>query len=272
MKQNIFYVDYLLNVYSKPTIWDGEIKKYNYETGTFENIKFEDKNIEDSCIQITIDMARDIIKNVFHRTYSYCLEYNDEIWLEKYEKESLKKIEIKDNKYLLFNYILLKSKMAGLNDEIGIQIYSNFFYNNKNVLVENILNTLNFFIKKKKYWIPNINNELEKEYILLDDIMKKRMSTSNFDFSFFEKRYLELCNNGFIKKIYDYNKSKNKYINNVYSNEEIKNFILKYYKFKINEFLDILTEKYEYFRINVASRTMIYQNMEEIVRYVIKFW
>lgn len=277
MNESIFYIDYCLDIYSKLKIWDGEIKKYNPNTGRFETIEDNKKIFKNNAIEIDLDSVRNIIKNMIHSEYSNCLEENDEKWLDRYEKESKKRPELLNNQELMFNYLVLKSKLAGLDEEIACQLYG-YYFKSKNEsdiklqTIPEILAVLENFINNKKYWIPDITNELNKEFSIIDDIMVKRMSTVTFDFSFFESRYLGICNNGYLKRIYEYNNKISKYVKKEQTLEELKPFLLKYYKKKTNEFMDILTEKYEYFRSNVASRAMIYKNMEEIIKYSMRFW
>lgn len=277
MNESIFYIDYCLDVYSKLKIWDGEIKKYNPNTGRFETIEDNKKVFKNNAIEIDLDTARKVIKDTIHSNYSYCLEDNDEKWLERYELESKKRPELLNNQKLMFNYLILKAKKAGLDENIACQLYGYYFKskNETNIKLQTIpeiINYLDSFINKKEYWIPNIEEELNKEFSIIDDIMVKRMSTVNFDFSFFESRYLNICNQSYIKKIYLFNSEENNYVKNPKTLEDMKPFLFKFYKKKINEFMDILTEKYEYFKSNLASRTMIYKNMEEILQYSIRFW
>lgn len=276
MNESIFYIDYCLNIYSKPVIWDGEVKKYNIETGRFESISTEDKNFTNNAIEISIDAARDVIKNTFHSLYSNCLKYEDEKWLERFEFEITKRPYLKENDELVFNYVILKANIAGVPDYISVQLYSNFFANKKEERttqsIDDILNKLNFYRNKKRFWIPDIKNELAKEFSIIDDIMLKRISEPNFKFNFFESRYLSICNDGFLKKIWYFNKTKNKYVLEDFSEEELRNFLFKYYKKTIDEFIDNLSEKYLYFKSNPASKTMIYKNMEDITKYSMKFW
>lgn len=102
--------------------------------------------------------------------------------------------------------------------------------------------------------------------------MVKRLNSPNFDFKFFESRYLDICNNGYLKKIYEFNSSKNKYIQKPKNLEDLKPFLFSFYKTKTDEFMTSLAENYEFFKSNMASRNMIYKNMEEILKYSIKFW
>lgn len=280
MNKNIYYIDYCLDIYSKPEIWDGEIKKYNPKTGYFENISEKNIEFKFNAIEIDIDVARIIMKNMIHSNYGILLSDSDEKWIGNFEKECKKRPELQLNEDLMYNYIVLKAILAGLTEEIATQLYAYYFYNLKEYkdnikniqTIEKILGIITHYIDNKKYWVPEIQKEFEKEFSIIDDIMLKRISTSDFDFRIFEARYLEICNNGYLKKIAEYNLTPNKYVKEQYKLEDIKDFLLKFYKITTNTFMDSLSEKYKYFKINTASRAMIYKNMEEIVRYSMRFW
>lgn len=276
MNENKFYIDFCLNIYSKPVIWDGEVKKYNPQTGYFEEISNNDKNFIKNAIEIDLDVARDVITNTFHSLYGYCLNFNDEKWLEKYEIEKEKRSDLKTDKNLIFNYLVLKASIAGVPDYISTQLYAHFLNpsddSNYSQTLNDIINVLDSYKKQKKYWVPILDDKYKKEFSIIDDIMLKRISSTNFDFKFFEARYLKICNDGYLKDIAFFNITKNKYSNNIYEMKDLVEPLLKFYKIKTNEFMDILADKYPYFKTNPASRTMIYKNMEDIMKYSMRFW
>lgn len=277
MAKIIYMITYDFNIYTKPDIWDKEYKIYDYQTGFFKELETKPKYIDENILIADLDVIKDIMKNIVYSEYGKILDEDKMKWYLNFEKESKKYTDLLNNEELLYNYLILKSMLAGATEEEAKIIFSDYFNKKRNnipnlISYNKIIEKLDFFIKNKKYWIPDITNEEKKEILLLDDMMRSRAENQNYKYELFEKRYLDICNSGYIRKIMEYNKNPNNDFSKGIPFLEQKDFLIKFFNKRTEECIDALVEYYPYFKGNFASKKMIIDNMQRTLEYAMKFW
>lgn len=277
MAKVIYLVSHSLKLYTRPDIWDNEYKQYNINSGYFEEIEKKPEYLENNVLVANTGIVQNIMKNVLHSNYGILLPEDKMNWYLNFQKESNKHPDLLKNDELLFNYLVLKAELAGMSFESAEIIYSDYVNKKKNnteglVCYDEIFKVFDEIIENKTYWIPNIEDEIKKESLILDDMIHSRSTSSNYKFELFEKRYLNLCNTGYIKKIMEYNKNSNNLYSKGLSLDEQKDFLLDYFTEKTEKLMTEISDNYEYFKGNFASKKAMMDNMKRTLEYAIKFW
>ena len=277
MAKLIYYVTYDMELYSKPDVWDKEYKKYNKSTGFFEEIDEKPAKIDANSIIADNNVTHAIMKEVFHSKYGQLLTDDKMKWYLNYEKESKKHPKLLKNNELLYNYLVLKATLAGMPEEFAEKIYANYMFNleeysDRMIPPNQILEKFDKIIQEKIYWIPNIENELNKECLIIDDIIRKRSTSPDYNFSQFEARYLKLCSNGYLKKIKEYNENPNNLYSRGLSFEEQKDFLINYFSKSTKFLIETLADNYSYFKGNFDSKKALHDNMVRTMEYSMKYW
>lgn len=277
MAKTMYLITYDLKFYTKPEIWDKEYKIYNSNSGYFEELEEKPIGIDINSLECDIDVIKDIMKDVIHTDCGYLIDDDKMKWYLNFEKEQKTKPHLLKNDELLFNYLVLKGTLAGIKEDVAKQIYANYIANKNNysgdiTKIEQIIFRLDEFIKQKKYWIPDISGEINKECLLLDDIIRSRSTSVDYNFEMFEERYLKTCNEGYIRKILRYNKNKNNLFSQGLSFSEQKDFLLKFFEITETKLIESIADSYEYFKGNFASKRTLIENMRRVLEYAMKFW
>lgn len=184
-----------------------------------DDLKFVKYNGNLNIIEIFFDIKSDtvntIVDDVVKSKFGHELSKNDMEWIQKIEKALKVNSDIYENNHLMFNYYILKMRLAGFTEELAIAFTKNYFNNlNKKNEMDNLtsvkdsINILNNIIKTKEIWIGNniySYTKLEEEFLRTVLDYKKKLSFQ-FNFDIFKQDYLDIIQNSFIIYIYEYNK------------------------------------------------------------------
>ena len=231
MGKIIYLLTYDLQLYTKPEIWDKEYKKYNKDTGYFEELDKKPNGLDTNAIECDIVIVTEIMKNIIHADYGVLLDSEKMKWYINFQKEVKNRPALLENDELLFNYLILKATLAGMSENLAKTIYAHYMNKKLNdasnlISPSQIIDVQEKIIQTKVYWIPDISEELKKECLLIDDIIRSRSTSSDYSFEMFEARYLRLCNEGYIRRILKYNKDANNLFSRGLSFEEQKDLSL----------------------------------------------
>lgn len=277
MAKVIYLISYDLQMYTKPEIWDNEYKIYNREKGMFEELPKKPDFIDANTLEVGIEIIKNLTRDMIYSEYGVLLDKDKMKWYLSFERELEKRPELLKNKELLFNYIVLKAELAGMPNNIAMLIYGHYFSQLEKddtdlVSYDSILDSLNELKDNKKYWVPPLDEEMKKEIMVVDDIIHSRASSAHYSFDQFEARYLKICNEGYIRKIMNYNLNSENLYSHGYTLEEQKEFLLRFFEHTTTDLIEQISDSYEYFKGNFASKKMLFENMKRTLEYAMKFW
>lgn len=275
-----YLLSYNLDIFYKPDpLLIGASKKLNLETFTFEQYYEKNKNIIEYSYPINSDELNNIVKNILHGQISYVINDNDLNWLQEFDQISLKNTEILNNEKYTFNYIILKLMLIGFTKNKALDIaksYFSYLKENKEVLsLEQFIKSINNKIKYKEYWITNkVSDYHYKEKKYLDKLLKYKLNNwFEFEYSYFEREYINICNNSFSKENYILNSTKSYLINKPKKLEEQKKYLFQAYETIIIDIInELIDEKYPRFASEPKFLTSLIDDMKSTLVSTILSW
>lgn len=255
MKNTKYLLSYNLDIFYKPDpLLIGASKKLNLKTLTFEPYYEKNKNIIEYSYPILSEELNSVVKNILNGKISYLINDNDLNWLKEFDQISITNKDIfLDDKYT-FNYVILKLMLIGFGKNKAVDIAKSYFEylrNNNDVLpLKQFISAINTKIKSKEYWITNKVSDyhyIEKRY--LDKLLKYKINNwFEFDYSYFEREYINICNKSFSKENYILNATKSYPINKPKKLDEQKEYLLQAYETIIIDIInELIDEKYPRF-------------------------
>lgn len=232
-------------------------KELDLKTLTF--IKYNGNlNMIDYFFEINTDALNDIVGDVFRCKFGHELSSSDMEWIQKIEKVLKLNKSIYNNENLMFNYYMLKLKLAGFKEELAMQFTKSYFYMlNESDKIDSLpslkdsIEVLNDIISLKEIWIGNnLYNYTQLEEDFLRTVLNyKRKLSYQFNFDMFKDDYLNIIQNSFIAYIYEFNKTESYLVRKaqtLLNNKSYMDVLIDIYKRIITGIIQYLIENGEY--------------------------
>lgn len=242
-EQHVFFLtyDFQIGFYKKIQVIN-TTKLYDHKKKAFVDYLGGDNPFLTSYKPQQKDVQKilDILSN---DDYSITLKDKDMKWYkEVYHLYKENKNIILNEKEILYNFLILKCKLAGFKEEFSIRFIRHLFglKKSENINLETTIDRLDGFIDGKKIWVPySLYDDLNEENEILYRIVKqKQKETFNFNFNVsFSREYLELTQNSFIRHTYEYNRVPNFFHDTGKDLKEQYDILLKIYEFFIRQSL-----------------------------------
>lgn len=211
-------------------------------------------NIIDCFFEIDVETFNDIVENILNGKFGNELSDSDMDWIQKVEKILKVNKDIYNNDNLMFNYYILKMKLAGFEEGFAVQFAKNYFYNlkkkselNNLISIEDSINILNNIIASKEIWLGNniyAYTSLDEEFLRTLFNYKRKLGYK-FNFDMLKQDYLNVIQNSFVLYIYEYNKKKSYLVKDkktILNNEPYKNLLLEIYRRILEGIIKYLVE------------------------------
>ena len=223
-------------------------KELNVETLEFSHYE-GDLSVMQSCYELEAEKVELIVKNVLNGEIGNELEEKDMLWLKTFDYQLNQNKNLLKNDKLVFNYLILKLRLLGFEEEDSINIIQHYFqYKLQGIkipTVEDFIKAINQKMKNKRFWVCNDLYE-EKEFelkFIRTVLMYKNKLNYKFDFKMFKEEYLKVCEKSFINKIYNFNKTPSYLVKRPLSISDQKHYLIYTYKSHIAGILQYLLER-----------------------------
>lgn len=235
-----FKILYLPNSELKLSCKEFDFKSMNFKN--YEgNIKFLDYYYE-----IDKDFLNDLMEKLLQGEIGIELDKKEMELLVKLEDMIHTKKEISNNKQIMFNYCVLKMKLAGFPEKVALAFIKNQFFNESrvngypNILV--LIDNINSLLNKRKFWInkDSLNYvDIEKSFIKTVFDYKIKLK-SNFSFSMFKSQYVDIIKDSFVPKLVNFNETKSYLVEKPTKLETQKKHLYNSFKYVITGIIDDL--------------------------------
>ncbi|NLZ34246.1 MAG: hypothetical protein GX889_04930 [Clostridiales bacterium] len=271
---------YMLTNDFKILYWPNTELKLSCKEFDFKTMKFEkyqgNVDLLEYYYEIDKNNLDSLIKGLFQSKIGFELPKKEMDWIINVENLMSKKKEILNNKKLMFNYCVLKLKLAGFKEDVALDFTKNQFSNEEVVkdypnhlyLIKNV----NKLINSRAFWINHevlTNNEIELSFLRLIFDYKIRLG-SKFDFTIFKSQYLDLIKDSFIPKLINYNSTKSYLVKKPMPLKNQVEYIFQSYQYLIVELINYLLNK-EYDELlsqEYFIRTLINDLMDVLSLYI----
>ena len=223
-------------------------KELNVETLEFSHYE-GDLSVMQSCYELEAEKVELIVKNVLNGEIGNELEEKDMLWIKTFDYQLNQNKNLLKNDKLVFNYLILKLRLLGFEEEDSINIVQHYFqYKLQGIkipTVEDFIKAINQKMKNKRFWVCNDLYE-EKEFelkFIRTVLMYKNKLNYKFDFKMFKEEYLKVCEKSFINKIYNFNKTPSYLVKRPLSISDQKHYLIYTYKSHIAGILQYLLER-----------------------------
>lgn len=223
-------------------------KELNVETLEFSHYE-GDLSIIQSCHELEAEKVELIVKNILNGEIGNELEEKDMLWLKTFDYQLTQNKNLFKNDKLVFNYLILKLRLLGFEEEDAKNIVQSYFQYKllgANIpKVEDFIGAINKKMKNKRFWVCNDLYE-EKEFelkFIRTVLMYKNKLNYKFDFKMFKDEYLKVCEKSFINKIYNFNKTPSYLVKRPLSISDQKHYLIYTYKSHIAGILQYLLER-----------------------------
>lgn len=214
-----------------------------------------------------------IAKKILMGKIGYELSEEKMKWLIKFEDLLKTNISLILNKKVAYSYFILKLQLLGFAEGISQDIIDFYYQNleqNKPVAHPQIfLKRINELIKHKILWIPNnLEHEETIETNFLKDVIYSKLDTM-YKFSF-DKQYGDvylnnICKNGIVHKILEYNMHPSYLVRKKRSALNLIPFLFSEYELTIENLMKTIYTN-NYMNINYGFITDTIKHMETYLR------
>lgn len=220
-------------------------KEFDFKVMNFKNYEGDIKFL-DYYYEVDKDFLNDLMDKLLQGEIGIELDKKEMDLLVKIEDILHKKREMSNNKQIMFNYCVLKMKLAGFPEKVALSFVKNQFFNESNVkgypnelvLVDNI----NLLLKKRKFWInkDSLNYlEIDKSFIKTIFDYKIKLKSA-FSFSMFKSQYVGVLKDSFVPKLIKFNETKSYLIDKPIKLEVQKKHLYNSFKYVITNLINEL--------------------------------
>lgn len=213
----------------------------------FDSVSYNFKTLDvyidlnNKAYKIPEEYVGDIIQVLYREPLGYELSDDKMQWIMKFEDKLQENTNILRNRSLVFNYLILKLLLCGFPERIAKEfIISYYTCTEIEVQPLEIIQKINYFISKKKYWI--FHNTKRDRTILqnfLTNVLKTKIkNSSTFNFEYFREEDKELCTTLIIPKLIQYNSTESYLVRNPISLTEQKPYLMKVYELFVRDIID----------------------------------
>lgn len=203
-----FFLSYDFRIFFCPdTFLIGACKELNQETLKFE-LYTGNKELVEHAYTIEADEINSMVKGILTGRISYLLNDKNLSWIKEFEITASKQSQLWENERYVFNYLILKAMLMGFSQSKALEVVKSYFeYKRECIPVLNLksmVKAMNKNIDSKEFWITNRMSEFDKlETSFLKKVLDNKVSSGfAFDYKYFEREYISICNNSFSKENY----------------------------------------------------------------------
>lgn len=208
--------------YCPETFFIGACKELNQETLKFE-LYTDNRELVEYAYPIDVSETNSIVKSILMGKISYLLSDQNLAWIKEFEVNASKKHELWENEKYVFNYLVLKIMLMGFSQDKALDITKSYFKHKREghpvLNIKSMVKAINKNIDNKEFWITNKMAEFDPiETSFLKKVLTNKLSSGfAFDYKYFEREYISICNSSFSKenflinstKVYPIKKAKN---------------------------------------------------------------
>lgn len=232
-----------------------------------------DFNLIDYYFEIDSNTVDSLSKSVFNGKIGIELIDEDMEWIKKFERLAKTNIHLYENRNLLFNYIIMKLKLAGFQEPLALEFAKSYFLNlDKGLKIPDeseFLKTIEYLINKKTYWIGNNidkASQLENKFIKTLLAYKRKLQFK-FDFSMLKDDYLKIVEKSIVNYLYSFNSTESYCVTKTLTLEEQEPYLIQCYNIVLkNLFKEIIETEYKDFINEDRFINMITKEMINVVR------
>jgi hypothetical protein len=199
--------------YCPETFFIGAYKELNQETLKFE-LYTDNRDLVEYAYPIDVSEIDPIVKTILMGSISYLLSEQNLAWIKEFEATTSKNPDIWEDEKYVFNYLTLKIMLMGFSESKALDIAKSYFkYKREGHPVLNIksmVKAINKNIDSKEFWITNKMIEFDPvETSFLKKVLTNKISSGfAFDYKYFEREYMSICNSSFSKENFSINSVK----------------------------------------------------------------
>lgn len=251
-------------------------KELNQESLEFTYYE-DDLDILDTSYELEADNIDVLVKKILNGEIGTELPLKEMNWIKLFESELKRNECLLNNDNLMFNYLVLKFRLLGFNDDFAKDIVLTYFkYKRENRYIPSLKNFIKCIDKKlsnKVFWICNdLQNEENIEYEFLKTVLSNKSKLHNkFDFNIFKDQYLKVCEKSFIPKIIKFNETPSYLIKSPMDISDQKHYLMIVYNMNISRIIHYLIDN-EYKNLAQDERfiRILINDMSSILRLYLK--
>lgn len=221
------------------------LKEFDPSTGSFKTLDVY-LDLDRKAYEIPFNYVEIIINTLYKEPIAFELSEEKMNWIQKFEDKLNHDSKILRNRSLVFNYLILKLLLCGLPEKIAKEFIINYYASpDVEVQILEMIQKINGFIDRKKYWIMN-NTSRDRNVLrnfIINILKTKLRNPSKFSFEEFRAEDNELCPVLILPKLIEFNSTTSYLIKTPLTLTEQKSYLLAVYEMFIRDIIETVIKQ-----------------------------